>query len=295
MRGARFLGWDAPVDLAALLEAETGLPTTIDNDVNAFTVAEHWFGAGRDTDDFVVVTIGAGVGVGLVARDELVTGRQGAAGMVGPVLVLDGRKAEDVLTGVILIERISAALGRPLTMEDLPSLPDLAEDDPTLAALLDEVADAVGQLAGTVAAITAPEVVLVAGEGAPLLGGRGGASAPRWPAMCPDHLPAPEVVVDVVGDDEWARGAAALAIRAHMGVGRRLSGAPRQAVRSRARSSGMTIRARVPSAPGRVTTPNVPSRSATSVVTIDRPSEREDSSEKSSGSGAPSFSTSTRS
>lgn len=219
VRGARFLGWDAPVDLAALLEAETGLPTTIDNDVNAFTVAEHWFGAGRDTDDFVVVTIGAGVGVGLVARDELVTGRQGAAGMVGPVLVLDGRKAEDVLTGVILIERISAALGRPLTMEDLPSLPDLAEDDPTLAALLDEIADAVGQLAGTVAAITAPEVVLVAGEGAPLLGRREGRVRTEVARMCPDHLPAPEVVVDVVGDDEWARGAAALAIRAHMGVG----------------------------------------------------------------------------
>ena len=215
VRGALFLGWEDGVDLAGLLEDKTGLPTTIDNDVNAFTVAEHWFGVGKDSQDFVVLTIGAGVGLGLVCSDELVRGRAGAAGLVGPLSVLGGRPAQEVLNRDILDARVAELVGRGATADELPSL---ATEVPELAALLDAVADAVGELAGTVAAITAPERVLVAGEGVPLVAGREGRILARLEAMQPHHLPRPELVVDVVGDDEWARGAAALAIRAHMGA-----------------------------------------------------------------------------
>lgn len=220
VRGARFLGWEDPVDLAALLEAETGLATTIDNDVNAFTVSEHWFGVGREATEFAVVTIGAGVGVGLVARDGLVRGRAGAAGMVGPLFLAGGRQVGEVLHGEVLAHRLAALLGHRVALAEFAELPGSAEHDEALAQLLDEVADAVGQVAGTVAAITAPEVLLVAGEGAPLLAGREDRIVRAVASMVPDHLPAPAVVVDAVGDDEWARGAAALAIRNHMGVPR---------------------------------------------------------------------------
>lgn len=215
VRGALFLGWEEGVDLAGLLEAETGLPTTIDNDVNAFTVAEHWFGVGKDTSEFAVLTIGAGVGLGLVCRDELVRGRDGAAGMIGPLRVLGGRLAQDVLNRDVFDARVAALVGHDAAAAELPAL---AAQVSGLVVLLDEAADAVGELAGTVAAITAPERVLVAGEGVPLLAGREDRIRARLEEMQPQHVPAPELVVDVVGDDEWARGAAALAIRAHMGA-----------------------------------------------------------------------------
>ena len=216
VRGAHYLGWNGAVDLAALLEGATGLRTTIDNDVNAFTVAEHWFGAGRDTEEFAVLTIGAGVGLGLVCRDEMVRGYAGAVGMVGPVRVLGGRRAEDVLNARALEERVRPMLDGPPPGPD--GLVALADADPRLAEVLDEVADAVGELVGTVIAITAPERVLVAGEGAPLLAGREDRVLAAVGRMHPEHMAAPDVVVEVVGDDEWARGAAALAIRAHMGA-----------------------------------------------------------------------------
>ncbi len=215
VRGALFLGWGDGIDLAAQLEAGTGLPTTIDNDVNAVTVAEHWFGVGRDATEFAVLTVGAGVGLGLVCRDELVRGRYGAAGMLGPLTVLGGRSVETVLNRDALLARVVAILGRDADPADLP---ELATAEPALADLLDEVADAVGELAGTIAAITAPQRLLVAGEGVPVLRGREDRARAQLEAMQPQHVPPPLLVVDVVGDDEWARGAAALAIRAHMGA-----------------------------------------------------------------------------
>lgn len=51
-----------------------GLPTVISNDLDALMEAEHWFGAGRDVRNFATLTIGAGVGGGLVINDNLVTG-----------------------------------------------------------------------------------------------------------------------------------------------------------------------------------------------------------------------------
>lgn len=213
--GATFFGWPGPLDLAALLEHETGHPTTIDNDVNAFTVAEHWFGVGRDVEELAVLTIGTGVGLGLVCRDDLVRGHSGAVGMIGPLHVLGGQRAEHVLNRAVIESRVMGVLGRVAPWEELPSL---ALTSPPLAALLDEVAEAVGELAGTVTAIINPERILVAGDAAPLLSGRESQVRDVVDRMHPAHVPMPDVVVAVVGQDEWARGAAALAIRAYMGA-----------------------------------------------------------------------------
>jgi peroxiredoxin family protein/TusA-related sulfurtransferase/rhodanese-related sulfurtransferase len=68
---APFLGWH-DVDLRALVEERTGIPTVVDNDLVALTECEHWFGAGRGLDRFAVVTLGAGVGYGLVVNGGIV-------------------------------------------------------------------------------------------------------------------------------------------------------------------------------------------------------------------------------
>ena len=213
VRGTYLLGWSEPVDLAGPIEAATGMPVVIDNDVNAFTVAEHWFGAGRGADDFAVITLGAGVGMGLVCGDELVRGHGGAAGMVGPVLLREGRPAWRAAGVPYVMEAAQALLGREVSPAELPTL---ALANPGLAELLDDLADATGELAGTVCSITAPERILVAGEGAVLLAGREARVAARLADMGPYGLPAPALIVEAVGDQEWARGAAALAIRSRM-------------------------------------------------------------------------------
>ncbi len=67
---ASFLGWE-DVPLGRDLEAELGLPVVVDNDLLSFTRAEQWFGSARRCGHFAVVTIGEGLGYGLVVRDEV--------------------------------------------------------------------------------------------------------------------------------------------------------------------------------------------------------------------------------
>lgn len=76
------LGWD-DIDIGSLLTTATGLPTVVDNDVNALAIAHRWFGAGRGVGSFAVITIGAGVGSGLLLGGELYTGVTGLAGEIG--------------------------------------------------------------------------------------------------------------------------------------------------------------------------------------------------------------------
>lgn len=79
---APFLEW-SEVPLGTLLETATGIPTVIENDVVAFTEAEHWFGAGRGLDRFAVLTLGAGIGYGTVIHDEIVVDADSGIGLVG--------------------------------------------------------------------------------------------------------------------------------------------------------------------------------------------------------------------
>ncbi|WP_018681287.1 ROK family transcriptional regulator [Actinokineospora enzanensis] len=76
------LGW-RDVEIADRLADEVGVPVVVDNDVNALAVAELWFGAGRGMRSFAVVTVGVGVGCGLVLGGEPHVGVAGLAGEIG--------------------------------------------------------------------------------------------------------------------------------------------------------------------------------------------------------------------
>lgn len=77
--------------LAATLSARFGLPVHVDNDANLVTLAELWFGAGRQLSDFAVVTIEHGVGMGLVLNHRIYRGAQGLGMELGHTKVrLDG-------------------------------------------------------------------------------------------------------------------------------------------------------------------------------------------------------------
>jgi glucokinase len=79
-------GW-LDVPLAALLRERTGLPSIIENDANAMAYAEWKFGAGRDRANVVCLTLGTGVGGGLILDGKLFRGSQLGAGEIGQMIL----------------------------------------------------------------------------------------------------------------------------------------------------------------------------------------------------------------
>lgn len=75
-------GWD-DVPVADWLEAQTKLPTLLENDANCAAIGEAWLGAAKDFEDFILLTLGTGVGGGIFLGGKLFTGRFGAAGELG--------------------------------------------------------------------------------------------------------------------------------------------------------------------------------------------------------------------
>ena len=82
-------GWrDVPV--VELLARELGVSARLENDANAGALAEHRYGAGRGTRDFVFVTFGTGLGAGLILGGRLHRGAHGLAGEIGHVRLAPG-------------------------------------------------------------------------------------------------------------------------------------------------------------------------------------------------------------
>ena len=79
-------GWEN-VPLRALLEEWTGLPAALDNDANAMAYAEWLYGAGRDGTNVVCLTLGTGVGGGLVLERKLYRGSRLGAGEIGQMTI----------------------------------------------------------------------------------------------------------------------------------------------------------------------------------------------------------------
>ncbi|GCB43509.1 ROK family transcriptional regulator [Streptomyces sp. NL15-2K] len=214
-----FLRW-REVPLAALVEERTGLPVVVENDVAALVEAETWFGAGRGLDRFVVLTIGAGIGYGLVlggkrvpyAEEDRGFGRHWIVNPNGP-LTPDGERgsAVSLLTIPNIRYQVRAATGRDHTYEEILAL--AAAGEPMPARVIDEAARALGTLVAQIANFAMPQKILLAGEGVGLMDVAGKAveetiRAQRHPLAAPIDL---ETKVSDFHD--WARGAAVLAIQ----------------------------------------------------------------------------------
>ena len=218
---ASFLGW-RDVPLAAMVAEATGLPCVAANDVRAFAYAEAWFGVGRGKDPFALVTLGAGIGCGVVVAGEVVSGAQGAAGSVGHLPVDPSGPSCEIghpgcARALASTPGILRAAAEHLGCEveelslDLLLSPDMRRnngvDDVLRRAVL-----AIGRVVGTLIAYVDPELVVVSGEGVAVVetyreafdeevgGLRHWAAAPVPVLLRPFEF------------DEWARGAAALAL-----------------------------------------------------------------------------------
>lgn len=81
------------VNLKRMLERESALPVFVDNDVNAAALAERRFGWGRERRNFVLLSIGTGLGGGIVIDGDLVRGKHGYGGEIGHlIIVAEGRR-----------------------------------------------------------------------------------------------------------------------------------------------------------------------------------------------------------
>jgi predicted NBD/HSP70 family sugar kinase len=214
-----FLGW-TDVPLAELVETRTGLPVVVENDVAALVEAETWFGAGRGLDRFVVLTIGAGIGYGLVLGGSRVASVEDGRGMgrrwivnpYGP-LTPEGERgsAISLLTIPSIRYQVRAATGEDLTYEEI--LARAAAGDPLPARVLDEAARALGTLVAQIANFAMPQKILLAGEGVGLVDVAG--PVVEETILTHRHPQADRVDLETKVSDfhDWARGAAVLAIQ----------------------------------------------------------------------------------
>lgn len=85
-RAPNLPGWN-DFRLKARLESALGLPVIVENDANAAAMGEVWLGAGRDVDSLILLTLGTGIGGGIVWKGGVVHGEDGMAGEVGHMTV----------------------------------------------------------------------------------------------------------------------------------------------------------------------------------------------------------------
>ncbi|MCD7816275.1 MAG: ROK family protein, partial [Bacteroides sp.] len=81
------LPWKGVIPLASMFEEQLGIPTALTNDANAAAIGEMTYGAARGLKDFIMITLGTGVGSGIVINGQLVYGHDGFAGELGHVVV----------------------------------------------------------------------------------------------------------------------------------------------------------------------------------------------------------------
>jgi glucokinase-like ROK family protein len=213
--------------LGEMLQARLQVPVYIDNDVNTLTLAERWFGAGQGIDHFLTVTVGRGVGLGIVVNGQFYRGATGGAGEFGhTVLRPDGPMCEcgkrgclEALAGDHGLLRAAAEAAESgelaVKVNSVDELLALAQaGDPAALKIFQQAGEALGQGIANLINIFNPQRVILSGEGV-----RYGEIffASVRSAMAQFTMPGlyaeARLHIEPWGDDAWARGAASLVLR----------------------------------------------------------------------------------
>ncbi|MGA8680983.1 MAG: ROK family protein, partial [Acidimicrobiales bacterium] len=217
---SHLLKWE-DVELARPLQQKMRLPIWVDNDVNTLAVAEKWAGGGIQARNFVTVSIGRGVGIGIVIDRAIYRGTAGGAGEFGHTVVdPDGPECECGRSGCLealvgeraLRRRLGERLGHDVSREEL--IDRAASQDPVATEVLALAGRELGLAIANVISLLAPELLIICGEGTelgePFLGPAIAAARSYAFADLGQRL---EVKTQHWGDDAWAAGAATLALR----------------------------------------------------------------------------------
>lgn len=216
------LGWSA-LPVGARLRSELGIPVLVDNDVNTLAAAEQVHGIGLECRSYLVVTIGRGVGGGIVVDGVVQRGSTGGAGEIGhlpvqldgPVCECGGRGCLESLIGeaaLVAMARQSGLIPKDGTVATLQE--EAAAGNAGCAALFRQAGALLGLAVAGVVHCVDPEIVVIQGEGV--------VAWPAWSAGFEEsfrgHLMGRRrgipFLVRPWSEQEWARGAASLVLAA---------------------------------------------------------------------------------
>ncbi|MBP6313565.1 MAG: ROK family protein [Flavobacteriales bacterium] len=122
------LPWKNDVPLAQMVADRTGMRTVLGNDANAAALGEWKYGSGKGFDDLLVITLGTGVGSGVIVNGKLVLGSAGNAGEIGhTTIVMDGRECTCGRKGCL--EAYVSIRGIRKTYDELDGSPELLKTE----------------------------------------------------------------------------------------------------------------------------------------------------------------------
>ena len=178
------LPWKGVVPLAKLLTEAFGVPVAVTNDANAAAIGEMTYGAARGMKDFIMITLGTGVGSGIVVNGQLVYGHDGFAGELGHVIVKpsNGRMCGCGRTGCLETYCSATGVARtarefleirtdPSRLRDLPIEEITSKDVYDAAIARDKLAREIFQYTGEImgrafanfVAFSSPEAIILFG------------------------------------------------------------------------------------------------------------------------------------
>jgi predicted NBD/HSP70 family sugar kinase len=214
------LGWNQ-VPLGDSLRRGLAMPVIVENNVNALAVAERLYGLGRNSDNMLVVTIGTGIGAGILVDGAVLRAGTGGAGEIGhipvdddgPLCVCGNRGCLESFIGEAALVRRGRELGvigEHSGIAELRSLADAGNE--TASGIFGAAGSLLGRTIAGVIHTVDPELVVVLGEGT--------AAWRHWsfgfePALRSHLMPRRRgipVEVESWQDDSWAQGAAALVL-----------------------------------------------------------------------------------
>lgn len=165
------LGW-GETDVATFLEKELGFKCRVGNDANVAALGEAWKGASKDTHSSVLVTIGTGIGGGVIMDDQIITGFLGGAGEVGHMPIhepVEGRVCG--CGGVNCLELFAAApgvsanyrsaTGKELSCEQI--FQAAKNGDADAMRVVDEMQHLLGKACAIMGSVVNPEVFVIGG------------------------------------------------------------------------------------------------------------------------------------
>ncbi|MFI5035017.1 MAG: ROK family protein [Acidimicrobiales bacterium] len=209
------------VELAEPLRQRLGLPVWVENDVNTLAVAEKWAGDALTASDFVTLSVGRGIGLGIVVNRSLYRGAHGASGEFGHMIVEPGGPRcecgrfgclEAMVGEGALRRRVSERKGYDVSRDELQLLVEM--DDASALEVIDSAGRKLGLAVANVVTLLNPELLIICGEGTAL-----GApfidpivTAVREQTFA-DLGREVDIKVQSWGDEAWAVGAATLVLR----------------------------------------------------------------------------------
>lgn len=164
------LPWKGIVPMAAMLTERLGLPAKLTNDANAAAIGEMIYGAARGMKDFFVITLGTGVGSGIVSGGDIVYGKTGFAGEMGHVIVKrEGRPCgcgrrgclETYTSATGITQTAKETMGEALTSHELA----IAANSGSVKALeiFRETGKILGEALADAAVLFSPEAIILSG------------------------------------------------------------------------------------------------------------------------------------